>query len=337
MENNLVNSSITPRKLLVSCCYLLLALNIDHSGAEQRADTPPFHYRQAAFQPWSNTDLKRAESLFAELFSGMPPGQQIPDWQALGMTIATHTLPDGETVYLLSPQSGARQGAGYYLLRTGQLTGTVTDIILQAPHQFHDRHTGHIALQLFSEYPASALALNSAHRKRVANKASLSTNPDLAHNANTLLMAFTRGFIASQAEGRVIQIHGFSASKRRTAAGRRAQVIVSGGVNWPTALSTEVANCLAKGQSDVLLYPRDVDELGGTTNSIANWLAMTGKGHFLHLENNSIIRENLLNNLRVRSLFWSCISTGIGNVQAGNAKVEKIDNGRAPVTPDSAS
>ena len=310
------------RQLMV----VLTALGACFSCAQNTPDILPFHHKQAEFRPWSNTDLRRAESLFEALFSGTELEQQAADWQSLGMEVSTQNLVGGETVYLLSPRIPERQGAGYYFLRRDHLTipeGSA-EVLLQAPHQFHDRQTGHIAVQMFSEHPARALVLNSAHRKRVANRGSLATNPDLAHNANTLLMSFTRGFIAAHPRGRVVQVHGFNAAKRNTAVGRNAQVIVSGGANWPTALSTQVADCLSQTLTNVYLYPRDVSELGGTTNSTANWLAMIGKDQFLHLENSSKMRENLLNNLGVRSLFWSCLSKD--TVTAGNA--------RTPVGPE---
>lgn len=316
------------RQLMV----ILTTLGACLSCAQSTPDTLPFHHKQAEFQPWSNTDLRRAESLFEALFGGTELEQQTADWQSLGMAISTQNLVGGETVYLLSPRTPERQGAGYYLFRRDNLTipeGT-TEVLLQAPHQFHDRHTGHIAVQMFSEHPARALVLNSAHRKRIANRNSLATNPDLAHNANTLLMSFTRGFIAAHPRGRVVQVHGFNAKKRKTAVGRNAQVIVSGGANWPTALSTQVADCLAQAQTNVYLYPRDVSELGGTTNSTAIWLAMIGNDQFLHLENSSKMRENLLNNLRVRNLFWSCLSKD--TVTAGNTR--NSSESERPTMPD---
>ena len=332
-------------KTLKNSLLLLWLLSLISPGAcfanaKETTGSIIFHQKQAEFRPWSSLDLNQAESLFKAFFSGTSPLQQRSAWQNLGMSVSIQTLANGKTAYLISPGNEARQGAGYYLLRPeglatpgsesgsmpGSMPGPMPELMLQAPHQFHDRHTGHIATQIFTDHPVRALVLNSAHRKRVANRASLSTNPDLAHNPNTLLMSFTRGFIAAYPDGKVVQIHGFSASKRKTAAGRRAQIIVSGGANWPTALSTDVANCLSERQAEVYLYPRDINELGGTTNSIANWLSSIGKSQFIHLENSSKMRENILNNPIVRSLIWSCLSKDSAKV--GDSDKPYPTNGR---------
>ena len=345
----------------------LIMLDFTPSFADTKDLAPPpiYHQRQAEFRPWSQADLHQAEALFTELFETLiidagsvehqesrpdksaqhAPEQHLqqqlhtrPAWQTLGMSLSTISLDTGETVLLLAPKSDRRQGSGYYLFRSELLSGGQSkngpEVMLQAPHQFHDKGTGHIALSLFSEHPVRALVLNSAHRKRVDNRRSLSTNPDLAHNAHTLLMAFTRGFIAVQAQGRVVQLHGFNAKKRKTAAGRSALTIVSGGTNWPTEFSTTAAACLAREQARVLLYPQEVTELGGTTNSTANWLAMNGSNHFLHLENSVKMRENLLNNPRVRSLFWSCISKSGRNVEGKGVNAEKFGRENTPTVPD---
>lgn len=331
------------------CGYFLLSLwatlvwadllwaKESQASASPKASKAPYHIRQKEFHPWSRADLQGAESLFRDFFQGTPPDQQLESWKSLGMSLTHYPLPNEQNIYLLSPLSNTRQGAGYYLLRVQHPRHASAPVILQAPHQFHDRHTGQIAVALFSEHDISALALNSAHRRRVDNRASLSANPDLSHNPNTLHMSFTRGFLAAQGEGKVVQLHGFSPAKRKTAAGRKAQVIVSGGVNWPTIFSAQVDACLATQHSGVLLYPQDVNELGGTTNSISNWLAISGKEHFLHLENSRTMRENLLNNLEVRSLFWSCISKTLYNIQAGSLGVEKFPGAATSSPPDSRS
>ncbi len=286
--------------------HLLLASCLSAGGAGANAATDPedthgLHQRERNFVQWNNTDLQRAEELFLAMFNGDFKADIFSAWTELGMAL---TAVGGEqtSVYKLAP-TAPRQGSGYYLFRSTPSS----PIALQAPHQFHDRDTGHIAKLLFFEHSAAALALNSAHRFRVDNRASNAVYADLAHNAASPMMAFTRAFATVYRDGKIVQIHGFARSKRDNRFNQRKAFIISGGTRWVTPASSKVANCLSQQFADVALFPLDINELGGTTNSMANWLTLIGHKGFIHIEIDAINRKNLLNKRQLRDGFWSCL------------------------------
>ncbi len=286
--------------------HLLVASCLSMCGAGVSATTPPdnnlgLHQRERNYMPWNSADLQRAEELFGAMFNGDFTDNIFSAWTRLGMTL-TAVGSGPATVYKLAP-NGSREGSGYYLFRPAP----TSPVALQAPHQFHDRHTGHIAKLLFFEHSAAALALNSAHRYRVDNRSSSAVHADLAHNAASLMMAFTRAFATAYKDGKLVQLHGFARSKRNNRFNQRAAYIISGGTRWVTPPSSKVAACLSQQFPDVLLFPRDINELGGTTNSMASWLALIGHKGFIHIEIDAINRENLLNKRQLRDGFWSCL------------------------------
>ncbi len=286
--------------LLLASCLSVSAT--DASTAATGSDNNHgLHQRERNFIQWNSTDLQRAEELFRAMFNGDFTENIFSAWTQLGMTLTTIT--NGQTsVYKLAP-TAPREGSGYYLFRSTPSS----PIALQAPHQYHDRRTGHIAKLLFFEHSAAALALNSAHRFRVDNRASNAVYADLAHNAASPMMAFTRAFAAVYSDGKIVQIHGFARSKRDNKFNQSKAFIISGGTRWVTPASSKVANCLSQQFSDVALFPRDINELGGTTNSMANWLTLIGHKGFIHIEIDAINRKNLLNKRQLRDGFWSCL------------------------------
>lgn len=286
--------------------HLLLASCLSMCGAGVSAAAAPhnnlgLHQRERNYMPWNSADLQRAEELFGAMFNGDFTNNIFSAWTRLGMTL-TAVSSGPATIYKLAP-TASREGSGYYLFRPAP----ASPIALQAPHQFYDRHTGHIAELLFFENSAAALALNSAHRYRVDNRSSGAVHPDLAHNAASPMMAFTRAFATAFRDGKIVQLHGFARSKRDNQFNQRAAYIVSGGTRWVTPASSAFASCLLRQFSDVLLFPRDINELGGTTNSMASWLALSGHKGFIHIEIDAINRKNLLNKRQLRDGFWSCL------------------------------
>ncbi len=286
--------------------HLLLASCLSMCGAGVDAATAPdnnlgLHQRERNYMPWNSADLQRAEELFGAMFKGDFTKNLFSAWSRLGMTLST--VNSGSTTFYKLAPTASREGSGYYLFRPAP----ALPVTLQAPHQFHDRHTGHIAELLFLEHSAAALALNSAHRFRVDNRSSSAVYADLAHNAASPMMAFTRAFATFYNNGKIVQIHGFARNKRDNQFNRRKAFIISGGTRWVTPTSAEVATCLAQQFSDVALFPRDINELGGTTNSMASWLALIGHKGFIHIEIDAINRKNLLNKRQLRDAFWSCL------------------------------
>lgn len=189
---------------------------------------------------------------------------------------------------------------------------------LQAPHADSDRHTGEIAAQLFVESDAAAVAFNTAHRTRSTasdGKALPSPGADLCHRADGLLHRFTAAIGRQCPNGRVVQLHGYSRKKRKSAAGRRATVIVSDGTRNPSSAQKIVAKLRAIFPADdrsrdvVLLYPFEVSELGGTTNVQGRLLRRLRFPGFLHLELALGPRKQLLDNAALRQRLIRALAT----------------------------
>ncbi|MEO9702212.1 hypothetical protein [Marinobacter alexandrii] len=181
------------------------------------------------------------------------------------------------------------KGLGHYLFRLD----SDLELMLQAPHQFYDRHTGQLAIDLFLESKARVLALNSAHRRLKINDRT--GNADMAHLEGTAFGSLTRAFGLSRAGGVVVQLHGFAAGKRTSEAGRDADIIVSSGQRWLQPVAERFSACLSEvGRWNVLRFPVDVGELGGTTNTQGVALRHLGNNRFVHLELSRDLREKLI-------------------------------------------
>lgn len=215
------------------------------------------------------------------------------------------------TVLLLMEHSDAAnkdaQGQGAYLFALNQPLNAV----IQAPHQYFDYATGKIALQFFLEQGLRAVTINSVHRNQTPQS-------DLAHQANSLFSAFAEAYAevlldktaaeqtTKQAEGYLIQVHGFSNKHRRSEAGKKADVIISNGTRSPSLYlqqSQERINNTTAFKS--YLYGIDIDELGGSQNSsLAILRQLNQQNHFIHIELSANARKELKRSPSQREQLW---------------------------------
>ena len=198
---------------------------------------------------------------------------------------------------MLRERADQRRGRGFYALRAS----AGAPILLQAPHQYYDAYTGAIARKLFLESDAVAAAWNTASRHQT--KAS-----DLVHIQNSYCHAQSRAFATLHPQGLILQLHGFSAGKRKSAAGRGAAAIVSNGTRTPSPAATALAACLSSHLGiPALLYPRDVQELGATRNTVAADLRRQKFTGFVHLEMSEALRRRLTNDTAARQVLIQCV------------------------------
>lgn len=195
-------------------------------------------------------------------------------------------------------------GRGLFAYRPGGL-----QILLSAPHQFHDIRTGEIAGLMFEELGMSAVAFNTAPRSLRLSDGRLS---DLGKLTATHFNFFHLAFHAAFPEGRVVQLHGFAAEKRESAAARSADIILSNGTERPDAGTKAVAGCLRRAGILARIYPDEVTELGGTTNATLAALISAGSpvGSFLHVEMSRPLRDQLSKDPQLRFVFGTCLSAG---------------------------
>ncbi len=200
-------------------------------------------------------------------------------------------------IVVLTEQESARFGRGLFAAR---IQGG-RPLLIQAPHQYADLRTGRIAHQLFHESNAMAAAWNTTHRY-------FRDNSDLVHISDSYLHALSRAFSELYPDGLILQLHGFSRDLRKSRAGRNAQAILSDGSRYPPKALGQMTECLSQGlKIRALLYPRDVRELGATTNTVGVDLRHRGFDGFVHLELDAELRKRLVKNANDRKILIQCV------------------------------
>lgn len=245
----------------------------------------------------SRSELFRIEKLFVRLLDGRRDDQT----RAVAEAMELEWMEPGCGMLVLRERNGARRGRGVYAFREGGATTA-----LQAPHSRSDRSTGRIAARLMQNGAYAAAAWNSLPRR--AKDGAPGSGADLAHLDATWLVAFSRAFARVHPEGRIVQLHGYSAAKRRTRQARALDAIVSAGHVRPNLAATDIAHCLQdRGVAATGLYPIDVRELGGTTNRVGHALRVAGFFGFVHLEMSRSLRGDLLEQPDRHGAFSDCL------------------------------
>lgn len=263
--------------------------------------------------PFEVVDQERyqhAKALFSGLFN-MPetesktlPVAELPDSlnalaQAAGFCQqwlrVTH-MKQEHLVLLLMERKETAKGQGAYLFAMNR----PLKFVIQAPHQYFDYKTGHLALQLFFEQNLRAIALNTVHRKQTDQS-------DLAHQANSLFSAFAEALPHQNSERYLLQIHGFGKKNREPEAGRLADIILSNGSRSPSTFLTHAQTRMNQATDfKTYLYGADINELGGTRNSSLAILANHNQQrHFIHMELSAEARKELRRSHPLREALWS--------------------------------
>jgi len=171
-------------------------------------------------------------------------------------------------------------------------------IFLQAPHRYFDLHTAAIAETGWQANLTQVYMSNSIHR-RAGQEQKPKVNSDISNARRSALLAASEAWIAENPEGAIVQLHGYAKSKRSTEAGRSADIILSHGTKEQFPRETRlhsIQSCLAMLLGvNVLRYPNEVGELGGTQNNVAQALAEWGKSEqFVHVEMSREVRDLLV-------------------------------------------
>jgi len=246
----------------------------------------------------SRSELTQVETLFVRTLSGEEREALVTAWQAQGFELLP--FPEaGDSFLALREQPEARRGRGFYLLRPGASSG----LVWQAPHSFRDEGTGALVLQLMQQGRALAASWNTVPRDLLSEGQS-----DLAHIEPSYLGAFTRALLRVRPQVQVVQVHGFSKSKRTSAAGAAADLILSSGESSPGAQPFALGACLQQVLPlPVRLYPSQVRELGGTSNRIGQLLRRSGNRGFVHMEMSPAMRSLLTTDPEARRAFAACL------------------------------
>ncbi len=288
-------SSLTPVTNSVSLyIFSLLICLIFLSPTKCLAQAPINHYEQA-----SDDELKQAEHLFNLLFTQSSNTEA----KTLAIKLGFTWKENKKNIYLkeMNTQNKRKTGKGEYRFSKIVKKG----IALQAPHRYHDKHTGVIVKKLFSQYDISSIALNSLPRNAVTK--GISASADLAHSDNNYHIAYSRAFANHFPHGNLIQLHGFNAKKRTSIIARDADIIMSTASSWSSNYLFKVQKCLSTQNWVSLRFPQQVKELGATQNSIASVMRQLGHVGFTHLELNLSSREAIVNDKSQLKRFAGCL------------------------------
>lgn len=178
---------------------------------------------------------------------------------------------------------------------------TGNNCIAYAPHRYFDKHTLKIAKAVFAD--CQVLLTNSKHRNSLdQTNAKLDFGKYKVSSANAFILAYAKTVESFS----IYQIHGFAKEKRRTLQGRNADIIVSDGSKTPSKATVKVSECLNNQLSTaVMLYGRDVFELGGTTNILTSMAPVNSQ--FFHIELSRQMRERLITNSQLLKQFSQCL------------------------------
>lgn len=235
----------------------------------------------------------RAVALFRQTLDDPSAPATAKAWQPLGF--ALQEIVAGEIWLLRDTQ---KRGAGFYLFRKSGA------FCLQIPHRFFDRGTGEIGMDLFREGDFRAAAWNTASRKIHAT--GTKTKADLARFPGSFFQAFHEAWL-NRGRGAAIQIHGYARNKRKSAAGKKAHIILSSGAKFPLAFVRDGAKALTEaGFPGVNVYGDQVFELGGTTNIQAQ-AALQRAQPFVHIELSGETRKRLAADPNRRTAFLKAL------------------------------
>jgi len=245
-------------------------------------------------QPSSLLELQQVEQAFTEELQGT----QSELWVKLDM----QRLALSSRV-IFQETEHAQQGRGLFILNT---EAVANNVLLQAPHAKADRYTGELAALLFEQGGLRAVQWNSISRH--AEIKGFSAKADMAHLSQTYWQVFTRTFAKQFPHARIIQLHGYNQSKRKSRQGKDSEIIVSAGHYYPPVWVQKTATCLKQQMpGKVSLFPYEVNELGATTNTQGQLLRGLNHQGFLHIEMSLSLRKSLLSSAELRQLLLDCL------------------------------
>lgn len=222
--------------------------------------------------------FEKLQTLFTQFISShAKPSKE--DWDIVGIN-----MTETEDSYTFEADNKILFSVGKVIVKK-TFKPLLPVLILQAPHQFYDIHTGKIAKALFIDDKFQVLMLNTSQRYS-------SQYADLAHQKLTIFSAFSEIFTEINDQTKVVQLHGFSTKKRKTNAGKYADMIISNGTKYPDHYLRELQTCHRVELGNVTrIYGYDVFELGAITNTIGKRLNNNKIAQFIHIELSKETRE----------------------------------------------
>lgn len=242
-------------------------------------------------------EIELAEALFKRIVNGETGSEIVLAWSSLGFNLIQAQHNDSHFIVLME-DANQKRGRGFYILR--QVAEKKRYVVI--PHRYTDEETGDIGLQFFLEGTFSLAAWNTARRYPKGEPANETC--DLARLPRTYLTALTRAMAEIFPEAYQIQIHGFERAKRKSQAGKSADIIISAADDNPRQEILNLGRRLSDGHfGSVRTYPLNIHELGGTVNICGQLLRSMGRNTFVHIELSHEIRQQLKTDPSLRKTF----------------------------------
>lgn len=298
---NKMKSMLTPLQTrLLALLAVILMASTSHADEQPSLLDYWQHARAEHYVAPAPESLNQLERLFRQTLQTETPLPDATRWLPYGLTL--NTAPSANpSVHVLYEQD-APAGLGFYLVASNPKY----PVLLQAPHGYKDLETGELLLKLMVEQPFAAGAVNTV--PRWYRQGGYKISADFAHLQATPFHAYTEAFAKVYPQGTILQLHGFAQEKRRSAAGRAADVILSAGQAKATPAVDQLHRCLTAALPyNIERYPADVAELGGTTNTIGALLRGMGHEGFVHIEMSYPLRRALLNDASLKQAFGQCL------------------------------
>jgi hypothetical protein len=212
---------------------------------------------------------------------------------------------DGERFVALLEAPERRRGFGAYLFHVAPPRGGRPELLLQAPHVYHDLATEVIAATLFfRRHPGPwprALFTNTIHRyasdsgQRIKRK---DAPADVCHNPQHAFQAATAAVATTLRPLVVLQLHGFANVTVDDESGGSipsgtAAVVSSGDRKGSSPRVAALARALSVQLKGVVRFPEQVGALGATTNVQGAMLTEHRGAEFIHIELSAELRQRL--------------------------------------------
>lgn len=293
MLNKLACAALVFLKLAAVPAGAVVGVERDASilrDAYKRAWAGASEVRYAA--PHDDPEWRATQVLMAALMRGERSGPVQEQAEALGWRLRRGT-EGGKAWTVLEELPSRRSGRGLYAFADEGGRHAI-----QAPHVPSDLHTGDIALAIGQQARPRVIAWNTVHRREA----------DLPHLDDSAMHALSRAFVAHAGQERIVQLHGFDATRSDRASDGEGDIILSSTRRPPSAAFRALAECIrSKVEPATRLFGVDANELGGTRNRIAGELIDAGYQGFVHLEMGLKLRESLRHDVERRRALLECI------------------------------
>jgi len=284
-------------KQLIQVAFIFLLKAFNSYGGLLETEMLGSYIETTQYEIPSNANLQTAQGLFESILRDKTiKPQDVLAWGNLGFTLKQVT--EGVNNYAIIRENFLTQGKGhgFYAIK---LNAANSQNILEAPHRPSDLYTHQIVYSLLTEGNYLAAAWNTTNR----------TNVDFGKHPSSYYNAFTIAVARVLSTPKIIQLHAFDATSHEI----EGDMILSSTTKTPSPEYEQATSCLQTSLVSpvpftILLYPRDVQELGGTLNINAKkFYENNSSGKFFHVETSKTLRQLIRDAQSMRNAFTQCL------------------------------